>query len=171
MRIIQTLAGDTQLTAQQMAETLQDVPQATLYRHLNKLAQADIVKVVAEHPIRGTVEKVYALLEQTVNLEAEDIAIANREEHMRYFTTFVASQLNDFARYLQRDKIDLSADGVFYTQVALYLSDAEFQELMSDMMAVISAKKANEPTSDRHRRLISTITIPTVEIPLNPQQK
>jgi DNA-binding transcriptional ArsR family regulator len=168
MRIIQTLIGGVQLTAQQMAEVLSDVPQASLYRHLNKLTKAGIVSVVAENPVRGAVEKVYALPEQAANLSGEDLANASREEHMQYFITFVASLLGDFSRYLQAETIDLESDGVGYRQVALYLNDEEFQEFISDLSAVVKPLLANRPRSDRRRRLFSTIVMPGVEVAPNP---
>ncbi len=170
MRIIQTLIGGQQLTVQQMAEALPDVPQASLYRHLNKLAKVGILTVVAEHPVRGAVEKVYALPEQAASLEASDLANASRDEHMQYFTTFVASLMGDFARYLQGDTVDLLADGVGYRQVALYLNDEEFQQLVVDLNAVVKPLRANRPRSDRRRRLLSTIVIPAVEVSPDPNQ-
>ena len=48
LRIIQSLIGGRERTPQQIAEELPDVAQATLYRHLGRLAKAGLVKVVAE---------------------------------------------------------------------------------------------------------------------------
>ena len=39
-------------TAQQLSEELQDVPQATLYRHLNKLEHAGVLVVAEERQVR-----------------------------------------------------------------------------------------------------------------------
>ena len=61
MKIIQSLLNGKNLTVQQLSQRAKDVPQATLYRHLNKLLEADFIQVVQENQIRGTVEKVYAL--------------------------------------------------------------------------------------------------------------
>lgn len=48
-------------TAGEIGEALPDVPAATLYRHLKKLADAGVLAVVATRPARGAVERVYAL--------------------------------------------------------------------------------------------------------------
>ncbi|MDZ7834458.1 MAG: helix-turn-helix domain-containing protein [Alkalibacterium sp.] len=61
MRIIQTLVINKNLSTQQISDYLPDVPQATLYRHINKLVEADFIKPVLENKVRGTVEKIYAL--------------------------------------------------------------------------------------------------------------
>ena len=60
IRILLALV-DRKLTPLQLGEQLADVPQATLYRHLNKLMQGGLLEVIEERPVRGTVEKVYGL--------------------------------------------------------------------------------------------------------------
>ncbi len=46
LRIIQLLTIKKVLTTQQLLECLVDVPQTSLYRHLKKLLDADIVYIV-----------------------------------------------------------------------------------------------------------------------------
>ena len=58
MRRIQSLAKNKNMTVQQIAQELTDVPQATLYRHLNKLLKAKAIVVVQENKVRGVLEKV-----------------------------------------------------------------------------------------------------------------
>ena len=140
MRIIQAFLGGLpgrQLTVQQLADELTDVPTATLYRHLNKLASADILQVVGEHQIRGAVEKVYGLATTGATIAPTDITSISREDHLRHFTTFVSGLLGDFSRYLARDQVDLIGDGVGYRQIALYLSDDELQGMIEGLSAVI----------------------------------
>ncbi|MBE9042206.1 helix-turn-helix domain-containing protein [Oscillatoriales cyanobacterium LEGE 11467] len=160
LRVLQTLLGGVQLTTGQIAEALPDIAIATLYRQIEKLARADILTVVAERPIRGTVEKVYALQEIQANLSPRDLANVSREDHLHYFTIFVASLLGDYARYLERDEIDLLEDGVGYRQAAMYLSDEEFKEVVAALQGVLQPFLELKPTPDRHRRLLSTILIP-----------
>jgi DNA-binding transcriptional ArsR family regulator len=51
-----------EMTAGEMAEKLQDIPQASLYRHINALLkEEEILTVVSENRIRGTLEKVFSL--------------------------------------------------------------------------------------------------------------
>src|SRR5215472_6962500 len=102
MRLIITLAR-RQLTARQLSELLPDIPQATLYHHLGTLTRAGLLRVVSERRVRGTVEKRYAIADDNAALSPTDLANASREDHLRYFTMFVATLLGDFARYLQQD--------------------------------------------------------------------
>ena len=161
LRIIQGLV-DRELTPLQLADNLADVPQATLYRHLNKLVDAGIVKVVSERQVRGTVEKVYTVVRSAATLSAADLAKASREDHMRYFTTFVAGLLHDFSNYLHQEKeLDFIKDGTGYSQTPLYLSEAEFLKMVAELQVVLLPLTANQPTPERRRILLTTILMPS----------
>ncbi len=163
MRIITSLAG-REMTAQQLAETLGDVPPATLYRHLNRLTEAGILVLAAERHVRGTVEKVYTLCNQSIILNAEDFANLSREDHLRYFTTFVATLLDDFSHYIHKTgPLDLAADGVGYQKIPFELSDEEFLALAQAINAAIIPYLNYPPAPGRKRRLFTTIVMPADE--------
>src|SRR5512137_805812 len=85
MRIVMALAGDQELTPLQLAEQLDDIPLATLYRQISRLAKAGILNVVEERPVRGTLEKVYGLNRAAeLNLGPEAIAHLSKQDHLRY---------------------------------------------------------------------------------------
>ena len=154
MRITLALVG-REMTAQQIALQLADVPQATLYRHLNRLVAAGITRVVGERQVRGAAERTYAL-----NEGAATLARATPEDHMRYFATFVATLLSDFGRYLKREHIDFAADGVGYRQIALYLSDEEMAKMAEALSNVLVDAARNTPAPGRQRRVFTTIVMP-----------
>jgi DNA-binding transcriptional ArsR family regulator len=162
LRLLQSLIGE-ELTARQLAARLPQVAQATLYRHLNRLVEAELIRVVEENRVRGTVEKVYALQEDAASLSPEEIAGASREDHLRYFTTFVITLLDDFARYLQRENIDFAADGAGYRQVALFLTDEELLEFTGQVNKLVEEALEKRPAPGRRRRLLSSILIPQEE--------
>jgi DNA-binding transcriptional ArsR family regulator len=163
MQIIQAVAG-RQLTPAQFAEALPNVPQASLYRHIKKLAEGGVLSVVGEKQIRGAVEKSYALANlAAVNLTPSDLEKATREEHFQLFTSFVISLLNEFGTYLRRESVDFLADGVGFRQVPLYLSDPEFMKLTMEINQVFMAYVYNQPAEGRKRRLFSTVVMPTDE--------
>ena len=159
MRIVVALARGARLTAQQLGETLADVPAPTLYRQLNKLRVGGMLEVVEERRVRGAVERVYALRERGTSLSA-DLAHASRDDHMRYFTTFVASLLGDYARYLRRETIDPAADGVGYRQAVFFLSDEEFARMVADLNRALLPYLTNQSAPGRTRRIFSTIVMP-----------
>jgi DNA-binding transcriptional ArsR family regulator len=160
MRLIVTLVR-RQLTARQLSALLPDVPQATLYHHLGMLTRGGLLRIVSERQVRGTVEKVYAIADDDATLSQADLAQASRDDHLRYFTVFVATLLDGFARYLQQEAtIDLLRDGVGYKQVPFNLSDDEFVAMVLALNRVLLPYLANEPSPNRRRRLLTTILFP-----------
>ncbi len=167
IRIIQCLAAGVsgrRLTAQQIGSELPDVPQATLYRHLTRLVDADVVQIVDERAVRGTTERVFGLSQGGAQLGQSDIEGISREEHMRYFTMFLAGLLGDFARYLERSTIDLAADGVGYRQVGVYLTDEEFVEFRDRLNSAIHKALSNRAGPGRKRRLLTSIIMPANDL-------
>jgi len=160
MRLLVALAR-RQLTAGQLSARFPDVPQATLYHHLGLLTRAGLLQVVSARPVRGTVEKRYALADDTALLSPADLAHASREDHLRYFTLFVATLLADFARYLQQDApLDFLADGVGYHETPFYLSDEEFAQAAAAVNHALLPFLGHQPAPHRRRRLFATIVFP-----------
>ena len=160
MRILLALSREA-ATPQQIAENLADVPQASLYRHIQKLARAGLIKVVEERQVRGAVEKVYAVEAQAAQLTAEEFKQLEREDHLRFFMAFTTSLLDDFHRYLnQVEPIDPLKDGVGYSKIVLELSDEELRELAEKMNAAILPLLNNPAAPERKRRLLATIMMP-----------
>ena len=163
LRIVIALAG-REMNAQQLAETLGDVPLASLYRHINRLTKAGVLVVATERHVRGTLEKSYTLSRQGGYLDAQEFASLSREDHLRYFTTFAVSLLDDFSRYIKKpEPLNLLADGVGYQKFPLELSDEEFAEVATAINAAIVPHLNNPPASGRKRRLFATIVMPVVE--------
>lgn len=162
LRIITTI-GTQRMTSQQIARALPDVSQATLYRHINALYEGGVLTVVAENPIRGTVEKVFALdKEQSLALTPEDLAIASKEDHMRYFTTFTVTLIQQFAQYLQMtETVDLQADGIGYHTTPLYMTDEELQQFGKDLFDLMQPFLEAKDNHERKSRLFSTVFMPS----------
>ncbi len=160
LRLLRALSAGPQ-TAQQLLAGL-DVAQATLYRHLNTLEQHNLIVVVEERPVRGTVEKVYGLGQpEALSLSADALASVSKDDHLRYFLTFLVMVLSDFEQYLQRTaQPDLLADGVGYRQVDLNVSDAEFMAMVQALNQALQPFLGLAPAPERRRRRLSTIVMP-----------
>ena len=159
LRIVQALAGRA-ATPLELKNRLGDVAQASLYRHLAQLHDGGMIEIVSERQVRGSVERTYGLIETATSLDADDVADATPEDHLRYFATFLGSVLSDFARYIRDDSADIGADGVGYRQVSLWLSDNELDELVTALRNVIEPLAANEASPERRQRRLSTILMP-----------
>ena len=162
MRIVMALAG-REMTVQQLAEALVDVPLATLYRHLNRLSEAGVLEVAAERRVRGTLEKTYKLGSQGAFIDADVFNQMSREDHLRSFTTFAATMLDDFSRYINNaESIDFAADGVGYQKFPLELNDEELVEVAKGINAAILPHMNNKPASGRKRRIFTTVIMPEI---------
>ncbi len=162
IRILRAVAG-ARLTTNDLFALLPDIPQATLYRHLNTLVKGGLVEVVEQRKIRGAVERVYALPAHGATLDPAALATATPEDHARYFTAFVSSLLSEFSRYLSREHIDFAADGVGYHQLVLHLTDAEMAKFAADLGGVLGPLLSHEPGGGRIPRLLATIMLPADE--------
>jgi DNA-binding transcriptional ArsR family regulator len=176
MRILMLLSGGEGLTPQQMAERMNDVPQATLYRHINRLAQSGMLVVAEERPVRGTLEKLYALNTDAEKVVGQGEALLehfnqlSQAEHLRFFTTFVLTLVDDFARYLQsgaQEPPDLVADGVGYHKLALFLSDEELAQMSAGLNQALMPYLELKDAPNRKKRLLTTIMVPADE-PVKP---
>ncbi len=163
LRIVMALAG-RQKTSRQLAGELNDIPPATLYRHIRRLAQAGILQVVQERQVRGTAEKVYTLDERTTQLTPAEMAAFSQDDHMRYFIAFTATLLDHFSRYIHHaETLDLAADGFGYHMFPLELSNEELKSLSAKINKAFAPYFDKPPRPDRRRRIFATVVIPEVE--------
>ena len=154
------------MTAKELAQLMPGVPLTTLYRHINLLVEGGLLEVVEEHPIRGTVERVYALAGPP-SLRAEDLVGMTKKDYEQAFAIYLSSLLSDAKKYLavkpDDQEIDLFADGVEVTKLQLLLSDEEFRKLDAQLIELIMSAAKNEPAPDRKRRVLSLTIIPVEE--------
>ncbi len=162
MRIISTLYK-RHLTTQQIGLALPEVAQATLYRHLRRLVQAEVVVVARQRPVRGVMEKVYAISEDSARLRFDPREMG-REEWERGFAAYTASLLGQFTAYLRQEGADPASDGVSFRTGALYLSDAELAHLSAASQAALAPFLEYPPSPERRRRLLSSVLMPDVEL-------
>ncbi|MCM2534791.1 helix-turn-helix domain-containing protein [Neobacillus pocheonensis] len=161
-RIVQCLLGGKERTVQEISSDLSDIPQATLYRQINKLIDGGLINVVDQRQVRGTVEKTLAL-HSTMAISKEDLEIMSRDEHMHTFLMFVASLVDDYDRYLQKEEINLLEDGVSFRKATLYLSDDEFVAIIKTIREAIESAVSNQPSDRRRRRIFTNIIMPDGE--------
>ena len=159
LRIVQALVG-RRLTTLELKAELSDIAQATLYRQIDQLVNGGLIEVVEERRVQGGVERTYSVVESAASIGADDLVGATADDHLRYFVTFLAALLNDYASYLEASDLDLVADRVGYRQVPLWLTDAEFDDMTAEMSKSVRARTDNQPTPDRRRRLITSIVMP-----------
>ncbi|GAE36262.1 helix-turn-helix domain-containing protein [Halalkalibacter akibai] len=161
MKIIQTLLSYESMTVQQLLEKLDDVAQATMYRHLKQLLDADLIEVIATNKVRGTIEKTYAVKKANIILSETDLKDTTSEEHIRYFMAYQANLLKEFERYVTHHQTeDFKEDGLGYRQMTLQLSKVEMDQLGMELAELLQKYVNHKPDKERSARTFSMIFIP-----------
>jgi hypothetical protein len=159
LRIVQAFLGDRALTTSQLRGELDDVPPASLYRHVAKLVQAGVLQVVSERRVRGAVERTYVLRLSAAAIGIDELERMSDDEHRQAFTAYVAGLLAAFDRYLARPDKDYLRDGVSYRLAAFWLDDEEFAQLGRELLRVFGPPLANPPRPGRKRRILATVSL------------
>ncbi len=168
LRIIMA-AASRQVTAQQLANELPDIPQATLYRNIKALAGAGILSVVRERRVRNTLEKTYALAEEGLFLTPEDLKNARPEDYIRLFTQYLGQLLGYYARYIQAGNVDIVRDHLAFEMFPVFLSETEVQSLGQALNAALRPYLKNGPSPERRRSVLGLMAIPDFVVgPLSP---
>lgn len=160
IRIIQALLDGSTLTTKQLKSQLTDVPSASLYRHIAMLADAGVLVIASEKPIRGTIERAYTLHLPSAAVGPDQARLLSVDDHRRAFAAYVAALLADFDRYLDGPAVDPVDDGVSFTQIALWLSDDELARLRGQLAATLEPLTANRAGDGRTKRILSTVLMP-----------
>jgi DNA-binding transcriptional ArsR family regulator len=160
LRVLQLLLGGEEMTTAEMAARLSDVPTASLYRHIGRLADAGVLTVVRERAVRGTSERTYAVDIAATQVGAEAVRDMTREDHRRAFTAYTAGLLGQFERYLEREDVDPAQDRISYRQAVLWLTDDELDEMVEELRETITRHMAHREAPGRRRRTLATVLLP-----------
>jgi DNA-binding transcriptional ArsR family regulator len=164
LRILQASLDGHPRTTTQLRRQLPDIAPATMYRHVAVLAEAGVLEVVAETRVGGIMERTYRLSWDRAEIDAADRAAMTHDDHRRAFTAFTGSLLADFDQYLAREPLDPTADGVTYQQAALWLTDEELAELLTELRTAVTKRVGREPRPDRTCRVVSLVSLPRHEV-------
>lgn len=160
LRIVHSFSGGRTLTTSQLCARMPDVSKASMYRHVDLLAEGEVLEVADEQRVRGSVERRYRLRRERATIDADATAAASLEDYRRGFAVAMASLLAEFNAYLSRDDAAPAADLVGFRQHGLWLSGEELAELINDLRAVIAPRMSNEPAPGRAQYLLSPIHFP-----------
>lgn len=160
MQILFEITGG-RMTAKELGERLPDIPQASLYRHLKALSEAGILEVVEENPVRGTMERVYAL--GSPSLSPEDLRGIRKDDLRQALTLVVGGLMGDMESYLNtrnQSAIHPVEDGLDISRGQLNLTDEEFEQMKADLWSIIEPKTHFDRTAGRKRRSFTYLFIP-----------
>jgi DNA-binding transcriptional ArsR family regulator len=161
LRILHAVLDGRPFSTSQLCDRLPDISTATLYRQVAMLVDGGLLDIESETRVRGAVERTYRLQPAKTSMSPEAISAMTKDDHRRGFAAAIAALVGEFNAYLDRDDANPLADSVSYRQFALWLSDAEKDALIEEIVTAIRARIANAPSPERRRHLLSTILFPT----------
>lgn len=160
LRIIQALLGRDALTTRELGERLPEIAPATLYRHVAALVDAEVLTIVAERKVRGTIERTLRLRDERVSVDPDDPAL-DSDALRGGFLAYLASLAAAFDGYLGGSRSTLEADMVGFRQVAVHATDDEWRVALEGVRAALSPLlQRSEPPTGARRRLFATVTLP-----------
>ena len=141
-------------TVKELKKELPDVPNASLYRHINILSDYSILIVVGENRIRGTVESIYQLNKD---------ALAAEDESGNAVQMSLLGTCASFARYFARGNVDPQKDMLLLTNCTLLLTDEEFSSFLSEINEIALKYMKAESAENGKTRRITLISAPANE--------
>jgi hypothetical protein len=156
VNIVREFSGGQQLTAQEVAAALPEVPAATLYRHISLLMEGGVLSVVGMRRARGAPERVLELVSKAVHFTADDFRKFTRQEMRRYFVAFMASLIDAGERYI--GSRGARGDELRYRFEIGHMTDAEHADFLAERDALFAKIMARAPSPDRRPRAIAILS-------------
>lgn len=156
MRIIQYLLLHPHATAGQMRSQLDDIPAASLYRHLRILTESGCIRISETRPVRGALEKVYELV-------PSPMAGASAADGAALIQSSFIILMHSFQRYFSSPNADAQRDLLSFSTSTLMLSDEEFLAFMQKLGEAFNEVIGNTPAPGRKPRRLTIISSPCEE--------
>ncbi|MGG4094700.1 helix-turn-helix domain-containing protein [Paenibacillus lautus] len=161
MRIVQQLLLGKPLTIAELLDVLGDVPQATLYRHINLLLKGDLIEIIDKKNVKGTEERVFSIKKDNLKIPENEIENTSQEDHLRHFTAFHGNLFQLATTYLtEAPPTRYEEEGFGYWYTPLHLTNEEFLELVESVNKCIEEAIKKQPTPERTARVFAGMFIP-----------
>lgn len=154
---------DRELTPHQLAAFLEDVPLTTLYRHINLLLAAGLIRVCAENRVQGSVERVFTVVETATFLTEEDRAALTAEDIVGLVGALSGTVQEAFGRYAHHAALPPKEGELAFMARSLYITDEDYRSLRQHLTQLLRFRTGQTEGEGRHRRLIAFFSTPDVE--------
>jgi len=162
-KIIIQVMSEGQTTAKALAAHNADIPQATLYRHLKKLVDDGVLKIIEERQIRNVTEKVYGMAIDFTAYTEKMIKENDAEAYLGLFYNYMAGLVKEFKTYSERDDVDLLHDGSGFKLQHFYADLEELQMLSKAIAELITPFITDDGSKPRKERLLGIIFTPPTQ--------
>lgn len=166
LKICQALMRNKEngLTPLEMVKILKDVPQATLYRHIQIMVDSGILHVIKEKKVKSVSEKYYALNEEEARIDGEQWKKASIEEKLNYISYYQLLLMTQYQNYLKKlEEQNCQEDSATFSLVELKIDQEHFTQFQNELNELMikyyhAASKSN--AMDAPVRTIAITIIP-----------
>lgn len=151
---------DKGLSIMQLNKLLKEVPQATLYRHMNSMVEDDLLKVVGNQRIGKVEEKLYALNTAGYKISEEDWYSATYNEKINFVSYYFMYVLQNYKNYYESSITEKFQDQSTFSLVKLNLPKASFDEFQSELSSLLEKYYNSADAEEGKERTISVVIIP-----------
>ncbi|MEH6939847.1 helix-turn-helix domain-containing protein [Bacillus sp. JJ664] len=164
MKICQALMRNKEngLTPLEMIKIIKDVPQATLYRHIQIMVDSDIIRVLREKKVKSVSEKYYVLNEDEARLDEEEWKEASIEEKLNYVSSYQLLLMSQYQNYLNKlEEQNSQEDCATFSVVELKINEEQFLQFQNELNELMTKYyNATSKETDAPVRTIAITIIP-----------
>ncbi|MCJ1907534.1 transcriptional regulator [Planococcus ruber] len=157
---LELIAADEGLSIMQLNKLLEEVSQATLYRHVNSMVDDDLLKIVGINRIGKVEEKLYALNTQAYKISEEDWQSATYNEKIKFVTYYFMYILQNYKNYYESSAANQLPDRSTFSLVKLNLTNDSFNDFQSELSTLMEKYFNMKETEEGTDRTISLVIIP-----------
>ena len=162
VKLISEIDKQKKTTAKQLAKAVPQIPQATLYRYLKKMVDAEIIAVVEENQVRNVKEKVYSLVFDFDAKIKEMVNDKSGKGYLTLFQQFSNGLIYEFQKYIDDGDIDILNDGSGFRIMTFDATKSELEELAKKINEIVEPYHEQEPTPERKLRNLAIVYTPPV---------
>jgi DNA-binding transcriptional ArsR family regulator len=161
-RIIVAL-NDRPLTPRRIAALMEEVPLGTVYRHLNILLEAGLIKVVGERRVKGTLERQFAVVDSASFLTEKERESLTADDITGLVAALSGVIQAGFHRYTERVQLPPKEGEISLIAKSLYLTREEYDAFRRTLITLLG-KVGRGPGPEYERRMIGFFSVPDPEL-------
>ncbi|MGE6631599.1 transcriptional regulator [Bacillus sp. NPDC077027] len=146
------------LSIRQLNQLLEDVPQATLYRHMNSMFEDKLVKVVKTKKTRSGEEKFYAINAETYKIDEEEWNQAKYDDKVNFVTFYFMYILQSYQNY--HETINEKEDKSTFSISKFHLDESKFEDFQSELNDLFNKYYHESQNSNGREKTVSLVIIP-----------
>ena len=147
-----------------MVKIIKDVPQATLYRHLQTMVDSGIIRVIKEKKVKSVSEKYYAINEEEAKIDGSEWKELSSKEKLDYISYYQLSLMTQYQSYLKKlDEQNSQEDSATFSVVELKMDEEQFIQFQNELKELMT--KYYHITSKNNGKNATVRTIAVTIIP------